>query len=243
MRAKEKNRSWLEPRRALLAGLMALGAFALPAAAQDFSRSFRVSPEMGELEVINKKGSVTVVAAEGAQIVVTARGPREAGISATQTPQGRVKVEVMGSASVDFVINVPPHSALDLLCYKGPIKVKNTSGQIVARTIEGDIQLTGVRSPRVEANSASGNVRFSGEILPSGSYTLKSISGRVEATLPSSADFKLRATSFRGGMDLGGFSLNFNKQTEQVVEGVAGEGRAAIYLWTQEGSIHLHRKP
>jgi len=27
------------------------------------------------------------------------------------------------------------------------------------------------------------------------------------------------------------------------VEGACGEGRATLRLWTQEGSLHLHRKP
>jgi DUF4097 and DUF4098 domain-containing protein YvlB len=123
------------------------------------------------------------------------------------------------------------------------ITVKNLSGQMRARTTEGDIHLTGIRSTRVEAHSASGNVSFSGEILPSGSYTLKSFSGRVEATLPAGSDFKLSATSYRGGMDLGGLRMSFQKQSDKLIEGVSGAGRAAIYLWTQEGSIHLRHKP
>jgi len=228
----------------LLFGMTVLGAFAAPAAAQDFNKSFRVSPELSELEVINKKGSVMVVAAEGTQIVITARRVADiSNISATQNSQGRIKVEVTGSAPVDFIISVPPHTTLELLCYLCPITVKNVGGPMRASTTEGNILLAGLHSPRVEAHSTSGNVNFTGEILPSGNYTLKSFSGRVEATLPASADFKLRALSSRGGMDLGGFRMNFNKQTDKVVEGISGTGRASIYLWTQEGSIRLNRKP
>jgi hypothetical protein len=61
--------------------------------------------------------------------------------------------------------------------------------------------------------------------------------------LPANADFKLSAASFRGGMDLGGFEMKFEKQTDQLVEASYGAGRASVHLWTQEGSIHLHRKP
>jgi hypothetical protein len=227
----------------MLVSVAVLGALALPAAAQDFNKSFRVSATLSELEVINKKGSVKIVAAEGNQILITARrGPDVANISAVETSAGRIKIEVTGSDPVDFVINVPPHTTLELLCYQCSITVKNVGGQLRASTTEGNILLTGLRSPRVEAHSTSGNVSFSGDILPSGNYTLKSVFGRVEATLPSSADFKLRASSFRGGMDLGGFQMSFNKQTDKVVEGVSGTGRASIYLWTQEGSIRLNRK-
>lgn len=228
----------------MLASVAVFGAFAMPTAAQDFNKSFRVSAELSELEVINKKGSVMIVAAEGNQIVITARRVADAtSISAIQTSQGRVKVEVTGSAPVDFIISVPSHTALELLCYQCPITVKNVGGPMHASTTEGNILLAGLHSPRVEAHSTSGNVNFTGEILPSGNYTLKSFSGRVEATLPTSADFKLRALSSRGGMDLGGFRMSFNKQTDKVVEGISGTGRASIYLWTQEGSIRLHSKP
>lgn len=230
--------------RKLLLSLIAAGLLATPVAAQGFSKSFRVSDESGDLALINKVGSVTVVPAESNIITVTARpASSEAHIEALQKSPSHVTVEVSGQALVDFVVSVPPHTTLDLLCYRGAVTVKNLNGQVRVRTTEGDIQLIELRSARVEAHSTRGNVSFSGEVLPSGSYTLKSFSGRVEATLPATADFKLQASSFRGGMDLGGFSMSFNKQTDKTADGVSGAGRASVYLWTQEGSIHLHRKP
>ena len=233
---------WIARRLAL--SLIVVSGLAIPVAAQSFSKSFRVSPEASDLEVVNKMGSVTVVAAEGNAITITVHQVTgEARIEAVQKSPSRVKVEVSGSAPVDFVVGVPPHSTLDLLCYKGSITVKYVTGQLRARTTEGDIQLIGIRSVRVEARSTSGDVSFSGDVLPSGSYTLKSFSGRVEATLPATADFKLQASSFRGGLELGGFQMSFNKQTDKSVDAVSGSGRAAVYLWTQEGSIHLHRRP
>jgi hypothetical protein len=44
-------------------------------------------------------------------------------------------------------------------------------------------------------------------------------------------------------MDFGNFPLKFSKQSAQIVEGACGDGRATLRLWTQEGSLHLHRKP
>ena len=156
---------------------------------------------------------------------------------------GKVKVEVTGRGRVDFEIVVPASSSIDLLTYQGAIVVTNLAGVVRARVTDGDIQIAGLRSARVDASCTQGNVSFSGEVLPSGSYTLKSYSGRVDATLPANADFKLSAASFRGGMDLGAFQMKYDKQTHQLVEGSHGAGRASVSLWTQEGSIHLHRKP
>ncbi|HKE05956.1 MAG TPA: DUF4097 family beta strand repeat-containing protein [Blastocatellia bacterium] len=224
---------------------MVVTALAHSASAQAFSRSFSVPPETSELEVVNQEGTIKVTAgANTAKIIINARyNENAAKIGATQNAQGKVKVEVTGQGTVDFEIIVPASSDLDLLSYKGAIVVTNLAGEVRARITDGNIQIAGLRSHRVEAHSTQGNVSFSGEVLPSGSYTLKSYSGRVDATLPANADFKLSAASFRGGMDLGAFQMKYDKQTHQLVEGSHGAGRASVSLWTQEGSIHLHRKP
>ena len=230
---------------ALAMSFVVVTALAHSASAQAFSRSFSVPPETSELEVVNQEGTIKVTAgANTAKIIIIARyNENAAKIGATQNAQGKVKVEVTGHGTVDFDITVPASSDLDLLSYKGAIVVTNLAGEVRARITDGNIQIAGLRSPRVEAHCTQGNVSFSGEVLPSGSYTLKSYSGRVDATLPANADFKLSAASFRGGMDLGAFQMKYDKQTHQLVEGSHGAGRASVSLWTQEGSIHLHRKP
>lgn len=232
-----------------LTAVLALGwlvSTALSANAQTFSKTFNVSPETSELEVVNGIGAIRVTAAQAGtgKIVINARPAGEAKVNATQTAQGGVKVEVSGRGAVDFDITVPATTNLDLLSYKGAISVTSVNGPIRARvTTDGDIVFSGLRSPIVEAHSTSGNVSFNGEILPSGNYTLKSFSGKVEVTLPASADFKLIAASYRNPMDFDGFAVKFDKKTEQLVEGAHGQGRATLNLWTQEGSIQLHRRP
>jgi hypothetical protein len=230
---------------AVAMGFAVVAVLAHSAGAQSFNRTFSVAPERSELEVVNQRGTIKVTpGGSPGRVVINAKqldgNPK---IDAAQDAQGKVKIEVTGTGTVDFEITVPASSNLDLLCYKGSIIGANLGGSVRAHITDGNIQFTGLRSPRVEAHSIKGNVSFSGEILPSGSYTLKSFSGRVDATLPANADFKLSAASYRGGMDLGGFQMKFEKQTDQLVEASHGEGRASVHLWTQEGSIHLHRKP
>jgi DUF4097 and DUF4098 domain-containing protein YvlB len=229
----------------LALGLIVFTSSASPAGAQTFSRAFTVSPERSELEVVNQAGTIKVTAGvHQSKIVINARQSEGAAkIDATQSSMGKVKVEVTGRGRVDFEIAVPASSSIDLLSYRGAIVVTNLAGAVRARVTEGDIQIAGLRSAKVEARCTQGNVSFSGEVLPSGSYTLKSFSGRVEAILPADADFKLSASSFRGGMDLDAFQMKFNKRSHQLVEASHGAGRASISLWTQEGSIRLQRKP
>jgi DUF4097 and DUF4098 domain-containing protein YvlB len=230
---------------ALAVGFVVLTAPASSVRAQTFNWSFAVSPESSELEVVNQAGTIRVYAgANPTRIVINARQSDGAPkIDATQNVTGKVKVEVTGRGNVDFEIAVPPSSSIDLLSYRGAIVVENLAGAVRARVTDGDIHIAGLRSARVEARCTEGNVSFSGEVLPSGSYTLKSFSGRIEAILPADADFKLSASTFKGGVDLGAFQMKFDKQSHQLVEASRGAGRASISLWTQEGSIYLRSKP
>ncbi|HEY9435008.1 MAG TPA: DUF4097 family beta strand repeat-containing protein [Blastocatellia bacterium] len=230
---------------ALATGFLALTASASPSGDQNFSRAFAVSPERSELEVVNQAGTIKVTAgASPNKIVINARQSEGAAkIEATQNAMGKVKIEVTGRGRVDFEIAVPASSSLNLLSYQGAIVVTNLAGAVRARVTDGDIQIAGMRSAKVDASCTQGNVSFSGEVLPSGRYTLKSFSGRVDAILPADADFKLSASTFSGGMDLSAFQMKFDKRSHQLVEALHGVGRASIRLWTQEGSIYLRRKP
>jgi DUF4097 and DUF4098 domain-containing protein YvlB len=225
-------------------GLLLASLAAPQASAQTFSKTFQVTEE-SEIEVTNQTGSIRITAANhNNRVVITAKQSAAAAqINAKQASSGRVKIEVTGLAAVELELTVPAASKLDLLCYKCAITVANVSGPVQARTMDGDISFTGLRSRRVEAHSTSGNINFAGAILPDGSYKLKSFAGRVDVTLPEKADFKLVAASFRREMDFGNFPLKFSKQSAQIVEGACGDGRATLRLWTQEGSLHLHRKP
>jgi len=230
---------------ALATGFLALTASTTRSDAQTFNRAFAVSPERSELEVVNQVGTIKVTAgANPNKIVINARhSDGAAKIEATQNAMGKVKVEVTGRGRVDFEIAVPTSSSINLLSYQGAIMVTNLAGTVRARVTDGDIQIAGMRSAKVDASCTQGNVSFSGEVLPSGRYTLKSFSGRVDAILPADADFKLSASTFSGGMDLGAFQMKFVKRSHQLVEASHGAGRASISLWTQEGSIYLRRKP
>ncbi len=223
---------------------LAVGNLSTTASAQTFNRTFSVPADAADLEVVNQVGTIKVLpAGSGGKIAILGKtSDGEARIDATQTPQGRVKVQVTGRGTVDLEITAPAATNLDLLCFKCTVLVTNMAGPLHARNTDGQILLNGVRSPRVEAHSTKGSIGFTGEILPSGKYTLKSFSGRIDVTVPAGADFKLSASSYRGGIDLGGFAFRFEKQTDQLVEASLGAARATVSIWTQEGSIHLHRK-
>jgi DUF4097 and DUF4098 domain-containing protein YvlB len=202
-----------------------------------------VTPQISALEVSGHAGSIKVSAGEGNYIVVRARDKDEkVRVTAVEVKPSQIKVEVIGSGKVKLEITVPPSTSLDLFCYKCELKTKNISGTIIAKSTEGDIEIHGGRSPRVEAYTTTGDVLFDIEMVPSGSYTLKSLSGAVALVLPPAPDLKLSATSFRGGIGLGDFQWKFTRQTDQFVEATQGDGRASVHLLTKEGNIQIHRR-
>lgn len=227
-----------------LIALIILTVASVALQAQDFNKSFRVLPDSSLLEVITKTGSVTIVPGESNIIQITARRTG-ANITATQaSSQGKVRVEISENTPVDLAIYVPATASLDVLCVRCGVTIRGIRGTIKTSTTEGNIQLTGIRSSLVEARSMSGNVSYTGEILASGSYFLKSFSGRVEAFLPAGSKFKLDATSARGGIEIDpvDFQLTVQKQTSQFVHGLVGSDGATLTLWTQEGSIRVKKK-
>ncbi len=231
---------------AILAVAGVAAATALPASAQDFWQSFKVTPESSTLDLKNRDGTIHVKGRKKSNnIVISAKTVSgDARVEAQRTADGTIQVEVRGHGTVNFDIEVPVLSNLRLLSFRGSMHISRSAGAIKASILnDGSIELTDLQSPSVEANSANGNVVFKGAVLPTGRYALKTFSGSVEATLPAGSDFKLVAKSVQGGMDLGKFPLNFGKRTDQLVEGTCGAGRASLSLWTQEGVIRLHSEP
>ena len=212
--------------------------------AQDFSKSFKVLPDSGSLEIKIKMGSVTVVPTVGNTIQITARQGGSSINASQPMAQGKVTVEVTNDTAVDLMVSVPASTALDVLCVKCGVIVRGLHGPVKVSNMESDIQLTGLRSSKVEARSMSGNVYYSGEILPSGNYSLKSFSGRVDADLPAGAKFKLDATSGRGGIEINpsDFQLTMQKQTSHLMQGLVEFASATVSLWTQEGSIRVRKR-
>ena len=211
--------------------------------AQAFSQSFRVTAQISTLEVSGHAGSIKVSSGEGNVIVVKAREKDgNVKINAFEVKPSQIKVEVVGSGKVKLEITVPSATSLDLFCYKCELKTKNISGTVLAKSTEGDIEIHGGRSARVEAYTTTGDVLFDSEIIPSGNYTLKSLSGAVVLVLPPVPNLKLSATSVRGGIGLGDFQLKFTKQTDQFVEATQGDGKATVHLLTKEGNIQIHRR-
>ena len=229
----------------LLLGLVASSAVRSEAKALPSGRSFQITPGKGEVEVINQIGTIRVVSSDAKPdriSVIAKRLGGDSAIAALQDPTGKVTVEVSGRGTVEIELVVPTAVRLDLLTYKGDISVSNHRGQVRARIAsDGDIYFTDLRSSNVEGRCHYGNVHFSGRPVGEGDYLLKSFSGQIDIRFPTSADFKLLASTHEGGLDLRDFPLRYDRRMRDIVEAVAGVGRSKVCLQTQEGNIRLQR--
>jgi hypothetical protein len=128
-------------------------------------------------------------------------------IKTSQPESGLVKIDVSGHKPAKLEISVPADTNIDLTCYNCEITVKNATGPVRAVNTKGTIKLVGIHSSRVEARSGNGSISFNGDYVPSGNYTFRSISGRIDAEIAPDSDVRLLATCSRGidSVNLSGF--------------------------------------
>ena len=146
---------------------------------------------------------------------------------------------------MNFHIQVPYDSAVDLQTASGDIKVRNVRGRLVRAhvTTGGDIELTDIRAQMVVAENVTGNILFDAELLSGGSYELKSTQGDINMRITPGSGFTLTATAPRTrNINLGGFAQmgNFNFQGDnRRVVGRVGDGSATLITTNLRGAISL----
>ena len=235
-------------RALLLAALAALVFAAAPARAQKkFSRDYPAGPNI-RLQLLNRSGRIEVVGWEKNTVRVTATmESRSAKMEPEVSGQG-VRIDVRRDnredvGDVNFIIRVPFNSAVDIGTMTGGIVIRNIRGEMVRAhvTSEGDIELTGIRSPTVMAENTVGNILFDAELLRGGTYVLNSTQGDITLRITAESGFRLTAVAPRTrNIDLNGFAqqgeFEFINEKRKVV-GKVGDGGAQLNTTNGRGSI------
>ncbi|MGH9913710.1 MAG: hypothetical protein ACRD63_00300, partial [Pyrinomonadaceae bacterium] len=142
---------------------------------------------------------------------------------------------------VNFRVFVPVNSIVDVETKRGNITIRGVRGSMVrARvTLDGDIELTEIKSSWVLAQNTLGNIFFDGELIPDGKYNLSAMQGDININLPQNSAFHLMAFAPRThNIDLGSFAQSFTFiDDKRRVVGQVGNGRAALTLINQRGQI------
>lgn len=146
---------------------------------------------------------------------------------------------------INFKLQVPVNSSVDLETKRGNISVTNIrSGLVRARvSLEGDIELSNVTASHVIAQNVTGNIFFDGEFSRGGTYEFKSNRGDITIRIPGNSDFRLEAASQARRIALNDFWNNkFKTQDGRKIVGDVGDGRSSVSIINFSGQITFLRR-
>ena len=144
----------------------------------------------------------------------------------------------------DFDVSVPPETSLTIKNIVGNIEIRGINGHVSVRSIDSDIHLVKVNSSAVDVTVTSGDIFFDGNLLDGGSYSLQSMKGDLDVTVPRDTPFNLNARALSENINLGSFlsSLTGSSRGPKGVSGTYLRGGSRLTLTAYAGRIFLHKK-
>ncbi len=219
---------------------------------QKLSKRYPVAKNV-RIELKNISGTITVEAWDRDEVKLTAvLDSPKANLSPRQTGSEVFIVDVMADnrgrdvGDVNFKLQVPVNSSVDLQTMRGQIHVNNIRGDHVRAHVssEGDIELVGIGARTVYAQNNIGDIFFDGEISKAGSYKFQSSKGNITILIPADSAFNLEATASNKKIALGQFWNNgiksFGEGRKMV--GHVGDGTAQMSVINFQGSITFRRR-
>ncbi len=146
---------------------------------------------------------------------------------------------------INFKLQVPVNSSVDLETRRGNIYVSNIRGGLVRAHVssEGDIELSNINASQVIAQNVIGNIFFDGEFSRGGTYEFKSNKGDITIRIPGDSAFRLVAASPARRIALNDFwNNNFKNQDGRKLVGDVGDGRSSVSVINFSGQISFMRK-
>ncbi len=205
------------------------------------------------IELKNISGTITVESWNRDEIKLTAtlESPK-ANLLPRQTSDALI-VDVRGDnrgrsdvGNVNFNLQVPINSSVDLETMRGQITVTNIRGGMVRAHVssEGDIELSGISASQVYAQNNIGNIFFDGEFAKGGTYRFQSSKGDITIRIPADSAFNLEAANPNRKIALGQF---WNKDIRSLGDGrkYVGDvvdGRSKVMVTNFQGSITFIRR-
>ena len=146
---------------------------------------------------------------------------------------------------INFKLQVPVNSSVDLETRRGNISVANIRSGLVRAHVssEGDIELTNISASHVIAKNVIGNIFFDGEFSSGGTYEFKSSKGDITIRIPGNSAFRLVAASPARKIALGDFwNKGFKTQDGRRYVGDVGDGRSSVSVTNFNGQITFLRR-
>jgi hypothetical protein len=205
------------------------------------------------IELKNISGTITVESWNRDEIKLTAilESPR-AIVSPRQTADALivdVRADNRGHSDVgdvNFKLQVPVNSSVDLETMRGQITVSNIRGDFVRAHIssEGDISLSDINATQVYAQNTIGNIFFDGEFARGGTYWFQSNKGDITIHIPADSAFNLEAAAQNKKIALGQFWNDGIKSLGdgRKYVGDVRDGRSRVKVTNFQGSISFIRR-
>ena len=245
-------------RLSLRAGVFAVGALLalmpLPFTAQaqqKVSKRYPASKNV-RIELRNISGTIVVESWNRDEIRLSATiESKNASVVPKQIDQNLV-VDVMSDnrgkgdiGDVNFKLQVPVNSSVDVETVRGNISVANIRSGLVRAHVssEGDIILANIVASNVVAQNVMGDIFFYGEFSRGGTYEFKSNKGNITIRIPGDSDFRLVAASPARRIALNDFwNNNFKTQDGRKIVGDVGDGRSSVSVTNFSGQITFMRR-
>jgi len=218
---------------------------------QRLSRNYPAGKNV-RLELRNISGTITVETWAKDEIRITAEmDNRKATFNPRQTESGLV-IDIVGDnrgkdvGEMNFKIQLPARSSVDLETRSGQISVTNVQGELVRAHIwtSGDITLANINAARVFATNTIGDIYFDGEFASGGTYEFKSGKGNITLRLPANCGFRLVATAPTKEIKMGPFwhpGMKLMGEGRRII-GDVGDGRASVTVTDYQGNINFLRR-
>lgn len=191
-------------------------------APDDFRADYQINvPQDAELQIHDDSGAVSVASVAGDMNVETIAGDVD-----LQDVAGYLTVATVG----------------------GAFQCLRCVGRIDVNSISGSFRLLDTRSKYVHAQTSTGNILFSGEFLPNGSYRLKNYSGVIELRFLSGDSFDMTATSLKGKVNNQAKLTQSNQsfrtpRSGQAFSGTVNvAGHARVELTSFDGTINIVKR-
>ena len=225
---------------------------ALAQSPQRLSKRFPTGKNV-RIELKNVFGTIEVESWNRDEIRLTATIESPAAHVLPRQIQDCLVVDVMADnrargdiGDVNFKLQVPASSSVDLETRRGQISVSNLRGASVRAHVssEGDITLSNITAGQVIAQNTIGNIFFDGEFSSGGTYEFKSTKGDITIRIPGDSAFRLVAASSARKISLNQFWNNGFKTMGdgRRLVGDVGDGRSSVSVTNFSGSITFLRR-
>jgi len=201
------------------------------------------APSATHLTIENIDGDISVTSWLRREVVIRATSSYSiTAIDQADGPTISFAVKYPRMRPVDIEVLAPADTSIAIKSKMGKVSIRGITGHLSVGAIEGDIHLVGIRSPSIDVNVFRGDIYFDGELAGAGPYTMQSMNGDIDVSIPGGVAFDLLARALTEKINIGGFSLSPRNEDPKSVRGKHEGGGPRLSLTTYGGHILLHKK-